>query len=114
MNVVPILPVGDLDVAEGLHTSLGFEVVRHDDEYAFVLLDDRELWHLSVVSDLDPATNHTAVHVEVDDVDAVYEQLRAEAAEVSISTPLDQPWGMREFVVVDPFGNRVRVGTAID
>lgn len=113
MHVVPVLPVHDLDLAEAVHGSLGLEVVRYDDTYAFVLLDDRELWHLSVVDGLDPADNHAAVHVQVGDVDALHEQVCAAATGARVSMLVDQPWGMREFVVVDPSGNRVRVGAAI-
>jgi hypothetical protein len=31
-----------------------------------------------------------------------------------LTAPVDQPWGMREFTLVDPSGNLVRVGHDLD
>jgi hypothetical protein len=31
-----------------------------------------------------------------------------------LTAPIDQPWGMREFALVDPSGNLVRVGHDLD
>ena len=42
-----------------------------------------------------------------DDVDAVYEQLRAAGVEMT-QEPTDQPYGVRDFGARDPFGNDFR------
>ena len=31
-----------------------------------------------------------------------------------LTAPVDQPWGMREFALVDPSGNLVRIGHDLD
>ena len=49
------------------------------------------------------------VFVRVDDVDAVFEALRANGVEV-LQEPIDQAYGLRDAAVRDPSGNHVRIG----
>ena len=50
----------------------------------------------------------------VRDADQLYEEFaRLDLPEKGIprlTPPADQPWGMREFALVDPSGNLVRIG----
>jgi catechol 2,3-dioxygenase-like lactoylglutathione lyase family enzyme len=48
------------------------------------------------------------VHFHTDDLDGVFEQVRAAEAEV-VEEPAERPWGARDFAVRDPSGNLVRV-----
>jgi catechol 2,3-dioxygenase-like lactoylglutathione lyase family enzyme len=51
------------------------------------------------------------VHFHTDDLDASFEKLRAENAEI-VQEPTDQPWGVRDGAVRDPSGNLVRIDQA--
>ena len=44
-----------------------------------------------------------------DDVDAVFDRVVAAGAEV-VQEPMDQPYGIRDCAVRDPFGNQLRIG----
>lgn len=46
-----------------------------------------------------------------DDLDAVFERVRASGAEV-LQEPIDQPWGPRDCAFRDPSGNMVRISQA--
>jgi catechol 2,3-dioxygenase-like lactoylglutathione lyase family enzyme len=46
-----------------------------------------------------------------DDLDAMFEQVRASGAEV-LQEPIDQPWGPRDCAFRDPSGNMVRISQA--
>ena len=46
--------------------------------------------------------------IEVDDVDAVFERMRASGFTIEYG-PVDEPWGVRRFYVRDPFGKLVNV-----
>lgn len=48
------------------------------------------------------------VHFHADDLDAVFEKVRASGAEI-VQEPTDQPWGPRDCAVRDPSGNLVRI-----
>lgn len=46
-----------------------------------------------------------------DDLDAIFEKVRASGAEV-LQEPIDQPWGPRDCAFRDPSGNTVRISQA--
>jgi catechol 2,3-dioxygenase-like lactoylglutathione lyase family enzyme len=48
------------------------------------------------------------ISIEVDDVDAVLERVRA-AGFAIVYGPADEPWGVRRFYVRDPFGKLVNI-----
>jgi catechol 2,3-dioxygenase-like lactoylglutathione lyase family enzyme len=48
------------------------------------------------------------VNFHTDDLDAIFEKIRASGADV-VSEPADQPWGARDCAVRDPSGNLVRI-----
>ncbi|HEV2922791.1 MAG TPA: VOC family protein, partial [Solirubrobacteraceae bacterium] len=48
------------------------------------------------------------VHFHTDDLDAIFEKLRASGAEI-VQEPTDEPWGTRDCAVRDPSGNLVRI-----
>jgi uncharacterized glyoxalase superfamily protein PhnB len=52
------------------------------------------------------------VHVLVDGVDALHEELSSRGAEV-ISPLTDTPWGLREFVIRTPDGHRLVFGEPV-
>ena len=49
-----------------------------------------------------------AVHFTTDDVDALFEKVRASGAEV-LQEPMDQPYGVRDCAFRDPSGNMIRI-----
>jgi uncharacterized glyoxalase superfamily protein PhnB len=50
----------------------------------------------------------TSLRIAVDDVDALQQALLAKSyRHARPGTPRDQPWGMRELAIADPFGNRL-------
>jgi len=48
------------------------------------------------------------VHFSTDDLDLVFEKVRASGADV-VQEPTRQPWGTRDCAVRDPSGNLVRI-----
>ena len=49
----------------------------------------------------------STVIFRVDDVDTMFEKIRASGAEV-LQEPIDQPYGVRDFAFRDPSGNHIR------
>jgi catechol 2,3-dioxygenase-like lactoylglutathione lyase family enzyme len=62
----------------------------------------------------------TATYFQVDDVDEVYEELRARGLGPCTdrgpvyASPVDQTWGMRELYVLDPDCNCLRFASPVD
>jgi predicted enzyme related to lactoylglutathione lyase len=54
------------------------------------------------------AKGNLAVFMQVDDLDKVFESLRAAGTEI-LQEPIDQPCGVRDAGVRDPSGNHLRL-----
>ena len=108
VRAVPVLPTENLADSVAFWTAAGFEVELYDAGFAAAMRDGVEL-HL-VESD-GTGRDRGAAYLHVRDVDGVHGAWKA--AGLTISDVRDEPWGMREFHVVDPGGNRVRVGRSI-
>lgn len=108
VRVVPVLTVPDLDAAAAGYTrTLGLtEVMNHGWIITLAGRDNRH--QLSLMTKDQTAQVNPSVSVEVDDVDAAYEQ--AVAAGLEIVHPLsDEQWGVRRFFFADASGNVVNV-----
>lgn len=52
------------------------------------------------------------VYVYVDDVEALFRELRARGVEPDLG-PVEQTWGIKELHVTDPDGNKLRFGQVL-
>jgi uncharacterized glyoxalase superfamily protein PhnB len=117
IDSTPTLPVGELGEAVAFYERAGFgvRVYEEDDQdpgegFAFVDFDGQSVFDLDV-TDLDPARNGAGCYLIVRDADAWHARMLGDGLPVS---PIeDQPWGMREFTLNDPFGNTVRIGRGV-
>ena len=103
-----ILPVSDMAESLAFYRRLGFEVETDGAEYAWVRHDGEEVLHLRYSSSLEESSNESAVYFHVADAGVWHSTLRQQG--VAVGDVEDRPWGMREFSLVDPSGNLIRVG----
>jgi lactoylglutathione lyase len=111
-----LLFVADLQRSRDFYQNiLGLQYEHGDDEGcafilgpdALLLLDHKGADDLLTAADVDHGTAHGARSViitSVEDVDAVYEELRSKGVEF-IRTPEDRSWGKRCAHFKDPDGN---------
>jgi hypothetical protein len=117
-RVAPVLPVRSVTRALDHYRKLGFTVdafgEKSGDEpiYAFASAAPVEL-HLTLVRNLDAKANTSACYLYVEDVNAVFASWKSAGVEGRLDEPRDQPYGLREFVHLDPDGNLLRVGSEI-
>ena len=84
----------------------------YDDGFAFVHFEDTSVFDLGLEATIDPPSNRAGCYIVAPDVDAWHGRLSAASVPV---TPIEhKPWGMREFSLTDPSGNRVRIGHSPD
>lgn len=111
----PTLPVVDLPEAVTFYERAGFGVRVHHDEhgepgegFAFVDADGQSVFDLDAAPGMDPARNRAGCYLVTEDADAWHRRM------VEVGVPVtkiaNEPWGMREFTLTDPSGNRVRIG----
>jgi catechol 2,3-dioxygenase-like lactoylglutathione lyase family enzyme len=114
---IPILPSRSLNDTLVFFRRLGFEGEIHSQgNYAILTRGTVEL-HFFTHRELDPATSSAGCYIRVSDVESIYRAF-APAGLPNKGIPRqvaleDKPWGMREFAIVDPDGNLIRIGQVL-
>ena len=115
---IPILPSRSVEATLEFYRQLGFQGQIWGAPYRYAILTRGSIeLHFFTHAELDPATSIAGCYLRVQDVT----QIHAAFAEVGLPTSgiprLDRleskPWGMREFAVVDPDGNLLRIGQVL-
>jgi uncharacterized glyoxalase superfamily protein PhnB len=119
VSSTPTLPVLDLDEAVRFYEAAGFGVRRYAEDpddpgegFAFVDADGQSVFDLDRIATMDPVRNGAGCYLVTGEADEWHERMRA--AGLPVTDIEDQPWGMREYTLTDPFGNRVRIGRSSD
>jgi catechol 2,3-dioxygenase-like lactoylglutathione lyase family enzyme len=114
------MPAKDLGVSLAFYERLGFESVgaASPAEWNYMILRrGRVFLHFYGDPTVDPLTTSSSCYVYTDDADALYDTWNAIGVEADpeagsrLQPPVDTAWGMREFALVDPSGNLLRVGS---
>ena len=116
---IPTLPSRSLSVTVEFYRSLGFEGGVHEfsSDYAILRRGAVEL-HFFTHRELVPAESSAGCYIRVGDVDGFYNSTLSQqlprAGIPRMDSLQDKPWGLREFAIVDPDGNLLRIGQLID
>lgn len=112
-STIPVLPSLDLDETVAFYKKLGFKLwSRHEDDYAVLARESCEL-HFFLMGNLDPVASFFGCYWRVEDAEALY--LEFVAARIPNVHPMeDKPWGMKEFALIDPHGNLIRIGQELE
>ena len=116
---IPILPSRSVSDTVAFYKRLGFEGGAHefDSGYAILKRGHAEL-HFFTHTELVPAASWAGCYIRVLDVESFYRACVSadlpSAGIPRIHALEDKPWGLREFAVIDPDGNLVRIGQVIE
>jgi len=118
-EAAPVYPVDDVEAAvEWYARVFGFELVHlhtpDDEPSSYALIGQRDVTlHLvlrgSLLTGLSGSFTHSGpidAQLTVTGLDALYERVVAAGVEL-FQEPCEQPWGSRDFVLLDPYGNKV-------
>jgi catechol 2,3-dioxygenase-like lactoylglutathione lyase family enzyme len=115
---IPTLPCRSIGAATDFYRRLGFEGGAHEfnGEYAIFTRGAIEL-HFFTHRELNPVESSAGCYIRVQDVEGIYKSWSATGLPRSgiprMDRLEDKPWGLREFAVVDPDGNLLRLGQII-
>ena len=102
-TITPIIPVSDFNRALDFYTDvLGFSVQASDEGYAFIVRDDIAI-RLLAASDEFPKGEQSC-YVCVENLDGLYDEMKAKLEQLPegrVRAPFNQPYGQREFHVID-------------
>jgi catechol 2,3-dioxygenase-like lactoylglutathione lyase family enzyme len=87
---------------------LGLDVVMDHGWIATYGTDGEMQVQVSFSSQGGSGTPTPDLSIEVDDVDAAYEGMKAAAFHIEYG-PTNEPWGVRRFYVRDPFGKLINI-----
>ena len=115
---IPTLPCRAVAATVAFYHALGFEGGAHafNGNYAILRRGAIEL-HFVTHRDLVPAESSAGCYIRVADVETIYRAC-ASAQLPRVGIPrmdalANKPWGLREFAIVDPDGNLLRIGQII-
>lgn len=114
---IPILPSRSLSDTVAFFRRLGFDGEIHSfGNYAILRRGTVEL-HFFTNNELRPTESSAGCYIRVSDVETIYREFTvAELPRNGIprqDSLETKPWGMREFAIVDPDGNLLRIGQAL-
>jgi len=108
-----VLGVTNLDAALKFYTEvLGFREEFRVDQYAGVCREECKIHITTLLHPHDGKPGAGSVYIFCDEVDAYYHTVVDAHANVE-APPNDYPYGMRDFCVFDPDGNRLSFGCPV-
>lgn len=110
LRAVPVLASLDIERTVLFYRErLGFSKIGWQDQhYAVIGRDNIELHFWKCGDKIHP--ENTSCYIHVQDVDRLFLEMK-DAGVVHPNGPLkDQPWGLREFAILDHDGNMIKFG----
>ena len=113
-RAIPHLRITDYDEAVGFYVGvLGFKINfewRHEPGFpVYMGIEHGTLFaHLSEHDGSGQPGNGRGMTLQVKDIDGWYERVRATGAKLEDELT-EQPWGLKDFSLDDPFGNHILV-----
>lgn len=108
-RAIPVLASVDLEATQRFYADrLGFDPIATYPDYAIAGRDGVQI-HFWLTDDRRIAES-TSCRVDVTGVDALYAEFSAQGVVHPNGTLTDQPWGIREFAVLDGDGNLITFG----
>ena len=112
---IPTLPSRSVEATLEFYRKLGFDGKIWGAPYQYAILTRGTLEiHFFTHDTLLPEESSAGCYLRVADVDGLHQAFAAGQLSRKgiprMDAPEDKPWGMREFAVVDPDGNLLRIG----
>jgi catechol 2,3-dioxygenase-like lactoylglutathione lyase family enzyme len=115
VEIKAFVPARDFNLSKQFYQDLGFDLLWSSDDLAYLQRGDCSflLQNYYVKEHAD----NFMMHLLVDDVDVWWRHVEAQGIGSKYATkaepPQEQPWGIRDFVLVDPTGVLWRIGQDI-
>lgn len=109
-RITPMLPVRNVTDSVAFYRRLGFQVMKQNDTWRWVLLafDDCQLMLDESINPHPDVARYCVLYLYPDDIAAYHAKVRANGVDVpDLETSF---YGMTEFRIEDPDGNRLWIG----
>jgi uncharacterized glyoxalase superfamily protein PhnB len=114
---IPQLPTGDIEKTAAFFESLlGFEVVAKFLEHNHLIVRrgavEIHFWQAATEVDAKKIASQSSCYIPVENIEPLFIELKEKGAPFAYELT-QQPWGMNEMQVNDPYGNAIRFGERI-
>jgi len=115
---IPTLPCRSVSATLAFYKRLGFEGGAHESNSAYAILRRGAVeLHFFTHEELVPSDSSAGCYIRVLDVEEIFHAFSSSQLPRMGIPRMDalenKPWGLREFAVVDPDGNLLRIGQII-
>lgn len=115
VEVKAFVPARDFDLSKQFYQDLGFDMAWSSDALAYFCHGDSSFLLQNFY--VKEHAENFMMHLLVEDVDAWWQRVQAQGLAskygVRAEPPEDRPWGLRDFVLVDPTSVLWRIGQNI-
>jgi len=113
-NINPKLPMRNKSITRNYYINqLGFQEIGDYEGYLMVQKDNIEI-HFFEFKELNPKENYGQVYIRTNNIDNLYKSLLDNKTEIHPNGTLKtQPWGQKEFALLDPDSNLLTFGQNI-
>jgi len=106
IEIKAFVPAKDFAISKDFYSALGFECKWSDDTLAYFAFEDTSFLLQNFYEE--EHAKYFVMHLLVQSADAWWKQIQearlSERFSVQVTTPENQPWGMRDFCLTDPSG----------
>lgn len=113
-SAIPQLPTGDIKkTAEFFESVLNFEIVEMFPDYNHLIVKrgnaEIHFWQASTEAEAKSIASQSSCYIRVDNIEVLFSEFKTKGAPFAYELT-NQPWGMNEMQVNDPYGNAIRFG----
>tara|TARA_R110002111_G_scaffold100922_4_gene156241 strand:- start:23785 stop:24144 length:360 start_codon:yes stop_codon:yes gene_type:complete len=112
-EIHPKLPMRNKEITRDYYINqLGFKPLGSRDYEGYLMLQkDKIELHFFEFKDLNPKENYGQVYIRTDNIEQLYQKLLDRKISIHPNGPLQvQPWGQKEFSLLDPDNNLLTFG----
>jgi hypothetical protein len=113
-NINPKLPMRNKSITRDYYINLlGFQEIGDYESYLMVQKDNIEI-HFFEFNELDPKENYGQVYIRTNNIENLYQSMLDNKTKIHPNGALKtQPWGQKEFALLDPDNNLLTFGQNI-
>ncbi|HET8828470.1 MAG TPA: VOC family protein [Pelobium sp.] len=112
-RICPKLPMRNKQNTLYYYQKLGFVSIGDYGNYLMMAKDEIEI-HFFEFETLEPKDNYGQIYIRTDTIDELYKQFLNKEIEIHPNGKLkSQPWGQKEFSLLDPDSNLLTFGEAL-
>ncbi|MBI4471131.1 MAG: VOC family protein [Acidobacteria bacterium] len=114
---IPQLPSGDIDkTATFFEMKLNFEIAARFPEHKYLIvrrgLAEIHFWQTATEPAAKAIGSQSSCYIRVENIEALFDEFKTTGAPFRYELT-QQPWGMNEVQIDDPYGNAIRFGERI-